>query len=86
MKKRELSFYNRVIKRAIDLFVALVGIIIGKTVRAVKNIIRIARAGHIVANVDFGQVTRHIAAEIQQPDKRGDPVSAKPQKRKAGKF
>lgn len=28
MKKRELSFYNRVIKRAIDLFVALVGIII----------------------------------------------------------
>ena len=28
MKKRELSFHNRVIKRAIDLFVALVGIII----------------------------------------------------------
>lgn len=28
MRKRELSFYNRVIKRAIDLFVALVGIII----------------------------------------------------------
>ena len=28
IKKRELSFYNRVIKRAIDLFVALVGIII----------------------------------------------------------
>lgn len=28
MKKRELSFYNCVIKRAIDLFVALVGIII----------------------------------------------------------
>lgn len=27
-EKRELSFYNRVIKRAIDLFVALVGIII----------------------------------------------------------